>query len=83
MSSPENIYVAIIDDDDSICRSLSRLLRTANFQPVAYLSAKSFLTDWKHPRFDCLLLDIQMEEMSGLELKEHLDRAGGRVRCRR
>jgi FixJ family two-component response regulator len=76
MSNTENIYVAIIDDDESICRSLSRLLRLANFQPVAYSSAKAFLTDWKHPRFECLLLDVQMEGMSGIELKEHLDRAG-------
>jgi len=76
MSSPEYIYVAIVDDDDSICRSLSRLLQTANFRPVCYPSAQAFLDDWKHPRFDCLLLDIQMPGMSGIELKEHLNQAG-------
>jgi FixJ family two-component response regulator len=76
MSSTDNIYVAIVDDDESICRSLNRLLRAANFLPVAYSSAEAFLADWKHPRFDCLLLDIQMKGMSGIELKEHLDRGG-------
>lgn len=79
MSSAENIYVAIVDDDESICRSLSRLLQTANFRPVCYFSAQAFLDDWKHPRFDCLLLDIQMPGMSGIELKEHLNKAGSEL----
>jgi FixJ family two-component response regulator len=76
MSSAEIIYVAIVDDDESICRSLSRLLQTVGFRPVCYPSAQAFLDDWKHPRFDCMLLDIQMPGMTGIELKEHLNRAG-------
>jgi FixJ family two-component response regulator len=71
MNSP-NIYVAVVDDDQSICRSLSRLLRAAQFQPVAYASAEEFLADTKHPKFDCLVLDIQLDGMSGLELRQRL-----------
>jgi FixJ family two-component response regulator len=67
-----NIYVAVVDDDESLCRSLSRLLRTAGFQPVSYASAEAFLEDAKHPQFDCLLLDIQLGGMSGLELSRRL-----------
>ncbi len=66
------IYVAIVDDDESVCRSFSRLLRVCGFQPVTYASAESLLEDAKRPRFDCLLLDIQLEGMSGLELSERL-----------
>jgi FixJ family two-component response regulator len=66
------IYVAVVDDDDSLCRSLSRLLRTAGFQPVSYPSAEAFLEDVKRPRFDCLVLDIQLGGMSGLELSRRL-----------
>ncbi len=66
------IYVAVVDDDDSVCRSFSRLLRTAGFQPVTYASAESFLQDTKRPRFDCLVLDIQLVGMSGLELSQRL-----------
>jgi FixJ family two-component response regulator len=51
---------------------MSRLLRAAHFQPIAYLSAEAFLADTKHPKFDCLLLDIQLEGMSGLELSQRL-----------
>ena len=72
MSSPRNIYIAVIDDDDSICRSMSRLLRAAHFQPVTYSSAEAFLTDTKRPKFDCLVLDIQLKGMSGLELSQRL-----------
>ena len=67
-----NSYVAIVDDDESLCRSFSRLLRAAGFQPVTYHSAEAFLEDTKRPQFDCLLLDIQMEGLSGLELKRRL-----------
>ena len=65
-------YVAVVDDDDSVCRSLGRLLRTAGFHPVTYLYAEAFLEDRKRPRFDCMLLDIQLGGISGLELSHRL-----------
>jgi FixJ family two-component response regulator len=65
-------YVAVVDDDESMCRSFSRLLRTAGFQPVSYGSAEALLQDSKRPTFDCLLLDIQLEGMSGVELSRRL-----------
>lgn len=76
MSSAQNSYIAVVDDDESICRSLGRLLRAAGFQPVTYNSAEAFLEDAKHPEFDCLVLDIQLGGMSGLELKRCLAAAG-------
>jgi FixJ family two-component response regulator len=60
----ENIYVAVVDDDESLCRSFSRLLHLAGFHPVTYSSAEAFLADDKHPKFDCLLLDIQLPGMT-------------------
>ena len=65
-------YVAVVDDDESLCRSFARLLRTAGFQPVTYTSAEAYLEDAKRPRFDCLVLDIQLDGMSGLELSQRL-----------
>jgi FixJ family two-component response regulator len=67
-----NTYIAVVDDDDSVCRSFGRLLRTAGFQPVTYASAEAFLEDTKRPRFDCLVLDIQLGGISGLELSQRL-----------
>jgi FixJ family two-component response regulator len=66
------IYVAVVDDDEGVCRSIGRLLRTAGFQPVTYASAEALLEDVKRPKFDCLVLDIQLEGMSGLELSQRL-----------
>jgi FixJ family two-component response regulator len=72
MSSTRNIYIAVIDDDESIRRSMSRLLRAAHLHPITYPSAEAFLADIKRPKFDCLLLDIQLKGMSGLDLSRRL-----------
>lgn len=72
MSARQNIYVAVVDDDESVCRSFSRFLRAAHMQPIAYPSAEAFLEDTKHPKFDCLVLDIQLKGMSGLDLARRL-----------
>jgi FixJ family two-component response regulator len=79
MSSTTPIYVAVVDDDESLCRSLGRLLRAAEIQPVTYSSAEAFLADKKHPQFDCLVLDIQLGGISGIELQRRLVAAGERT----
>jgi FixJ family two-component response regulator len=79
MSCVSPTYVAFVDDDESICRSFGRLLRAAGLQPVTYDSAESFLADTKHPEFGCLVLDIQLGEISGIELAQRLSAAGGQT----
>lgn len=73
------IEVAIIDDDASLCRSLGRLLRLAGFQPSAFSSAEAFLSDGERTRFACLLVDIQLGGMSGLEMQRALVAEGARA----
>ncbi len=72
MSSSTNTYVAVVDDDESLCRSFSRLLRAAHFQAITYPSAEALLADAKHPKFDCLVLDIQLPGISGVDLAQRL-----------
>lgn len=79
MSSVTQTYVAVVDDDESVCRAFGRLLRAAGLQPVTYDSAESFLADTKHPQFSCLVLDIQLGAMSGIELAQRLAATGGRT----
>ena len=70
------IHVALVDDDESLCRSFARLLRAAGIQAVTYPSAEAFLLDTKQPKFDCLLLDVQLVGMSGLALQKQLKVSG-------
>jgi len=69
-------YIAIIEDDESLCRSMARVLRASNYEPVTYLSAEAYLGDQKHPAFDCLIVDIQLDGMSGIELGDQLQKSG-------
>jgi FixJ family two-component response regulator len=55
---------------------LGRLLRAAGIQPITYASAEAFLADTKHPQFDCLVFDIQLGGMSGIELAQRLKAEG-------
>lgn len=76
---PARQYVAIIDDDPSLCRSLGRLLEQAGFHPIAFLSAEEFLADPLRAHFVCLLVDMQLGGMSGIELHKHLLAQGNRT----
>jgi FixJ family two-component response regulator len=69
-------HVAIVDDDPSLCRSYSRLLRLAGYEPWSFYSAEDFLADGGRDRFGCVLLDIQLGGMSGLELQRALHARG-------
>ena len=77
MSSTSTTYVAVVDDDQSVCRSFARLLRAAGIQPITYGSAEAFLADTKRPQFDCMVLDVQLGGMSGIELAQVLAASEG------
>jgi len=76
MASAGTTYVAVVDDDESVCRSFARLLRAAGMQAITYDSAESFLADRKHPQFSCLVLDVQLGGISGIELAQRLAAVG-------
>mgnify|MGYP006287760271 CR=1 FL=1 len=67
-----NIRVALIDDDQSVRKSLGRLLRVMNIETVGYPSAEAFIEDPGRKQFACLLLDVQLGGMTGLELQRRL-----------
>jgi len=79
VNKPADIQVAIVDDDESLCRSLCRFLRAAGLNAVSYLSAEAYLADDQRPRFDCFILDVQLDGMSGLELASHLAAGGATI----
>jgi FixJ family two-component response regulator len=73
------IHVAVVDDDENLCRSFGRLLRAAGMKPVTYPSAEAFLADPNRARFNCIILDVQLGGMSGLDLSRRLNAAGERT----
>ena len=68
--------VYVVDDDDGMRRALSLLLNTVGYKTAAFESPKEFLDKFKPNTGGCLVLDIRMPGMSGLELQQHLNRMG-------
>jgi len=68
--------VFIVDDDESVRGALKLLLKTLGLTAQAYPSAQEFLADFDAHRSGCLVLDIRMPGMSGLELQEELNTRG-------
>lgn len=73
MSSP--LLVCVIDDDLSLCAALEALLRSYGYRAVAYGSAEEFLASADADRADCIISDIQMPGMSGIDLRLFLTHA--------
>jgi FixJ family two-component response regulator len=71
--------VAIIDADASVGLAMSRLLRGVGFQPSTFTSAEKFLSDDRRMTFACLIVEIQLPGMSGLELQRRLLAEGDRT----
>jgi FixJ family two-component response regulator len=76
MTADRTINVALVDDDASLCKAVSRLLSGVGIKSIAYASAEAFLADHAQPALDCLLLDLQLGGMSGFDLQRHLVAAG-------
>lgn len=64
--------VAVVDDEASICRALTRLLRTADYRVEAFSSATVFLEWLTEHKVDCAVVDLQMPEMTGADLQQQL-----------
>jgi FixJ family two-component response regulator len=69
--------VFVLDDDSNVRVALSSLLRSAGLQVSTFESAAEFLTTTSHASPDCLVLDLQLPDMSGLELQQELAKANG------
>jgi FixJ family two-component response regulator len=67
--------IAVVDDDESVRKALVRLLRSVNLTSLAFPSAQAFLDVFDELAIDCLVLDLQMPDMTGLELQRHLRKA--------
>lgn len=68
--------VYVVDDDDAVRSSLTRLLRAAGCEAQSFASAEDFLVQGPRSGAGCVLLDVQMPGMDGLQLLEEMAEAG-------
>jgi FixJ family two-component response regulator len=68
--------VFVVDDDEAILKALERLLRLSGFEVRCFNSAQAFLEGHDPDIPGCLILDVAMDQLNGLELQEALARSG-------
>jgi FixJ family two-component response regulator len=69
----EACLISIVDDDESIRAATKSLLRSLGYQVETFASAESFLDSGALARTECLILDVRMPGMGGLELQRQLN----------
>jgi FixJ family two-component response regulator len=76
---PEAPLISIVDDDDALRNSLEDLLQAIGFQTQNFRSAEAFLSASQAHDTACLILDVRMPGMNGLELQRQLFAANRRI----
>ncbi len=71
--------VAIVDDEASVLKGLKRLLEASNFKTETYDSAEAFLARGNLDDVSCIVLDVNMPSMSGIELRRRLKDSGSTI----
>lgn len=71
---PPAVY--LVDDELGMLKALTRLLKAEGFTVHAFTSAQAFLESYRPETLGCLVLDVAMPELTGLELQERLTRSG-------
>jgi two-component system, LuxR family, response regulator FixJ len=79
MAAHDGRLVCIVDDDASLRRSLRNLLTSVGLRVETYPSAEAFLESVHRDDVGCLVLDLRMAGMNGLELLRHLAATGSRI----
>lgn len=75
-ANPQRETVFIVDDDASIGEGLSNLLESVDLNAEHYLSAEDFLAHWSSARPGCLVLDVRLPGMTGVEFQEKMRQSG-------
>ncbi len=70
--------IAVVDDEESVRKSLQRLLRASQHDTAVFASGQEFLDSLQARQPDCLVLDLQMPGLTGLDVQRILTGAGAR-----
>ena len=79
MARRDGRVIGIVDDDSSLRRSLRNLLMSVGFRVETFESAEAFLQSGDRDEIGCVVLDVRMAGMNGLDLLRHLAASGSRI----
>ena len=79
MAERRTRVVCVVDDDESLRRSVRNLLSSVGFGVETFASAEEFLESTHRANTGCLVLDLRMAGMNGLDLLRHLAATGSRI----
>src|SRR5437667_12627870 len=79
MAERRTRVVCVVDDDESLRRSVRNLLSSVGFRVETFASAEEFLETTHRADIGCLVLDLRMAGMNGLDLFRHLAATGSRI----
>jgi FixJ family two-component response regulator len=71
--------ISVIDDDESVRRTTKLLIESSGYQAAAFESAENLLSSGQLDDTSCLIIDLQMPGMNGLQLQSYLVAAGSRI----
>jgi len=77
--APRRRPISVVDDDESIREALESLLRSAGFEVDVFSSAEQLLNSGRLSEVGCLIVDVRMPGMTGLELQRRLASSGSRI----
>lgn len=72
---PQSGIIAIVDDDEPLCEALGSVMKAAGFSTDSFPSAEDFLESPQRLNTRCLILDVRLPGMSGIELQRRLTEA--------
>jgi FixJ family two-component response regulator len=76
---PSSGIISVVDDDEAVCLAVTGLLRSFGFAAHGFTSAEAFLRSPRSRDSDCLIADVQMPGMGGLELQNALAERASRI----
>ena len=79
MSRPKTPVIAVVDDDEAVREAIENLVRSLGLAVATFASAEAFLASTIRDGVSCLITDVQMPGMSGIDLQRHLATTGDGV----
>jgi FixJ family two-component response regulator len=81
ISSPEGIGVSLVDGDPSVRRARQLMLRAERYEVRSYATCAALLADPRSRDYPCIILDLEMEEVDGMDLLRKMRASGWRGRA--